>query len=147
MDAVGIRSKILSQSLDYLPTHESFEAQRVADWDRSPLPIQKLVHLEDIDIIPTDRLSVADVDEAKILFHRTHRQNPSRRSTSLVVAPQFVRHCIGHVLEHRLDCGEQMNTGSSTLEHFGHWHLQDPYRRLGVMWRAQHVCKFVHKIL
>lgn len=51
--------------------HEAFEAERVVDRDGASLPIEELVHVEDVHVPPTDALAIAEGGEDRVVSDRS----------------------------------------------------------------------------
>ena len=81
--------------------HRPFKAQRMIQRNRTPLPVQELVHLEHVHVAPTEAFAVGDFGQPRILAHRTYRQNQARdlarpdligdRSREVVEEPRNIR--------------------------------------------------------
>ena len=92
---------------EQLAAHETHKAQRVALRDEPTLPVQKLVHLEHMDIAPTNPLAIRDLNEQRVVLRRPHRQNQSARLAAPVPGLNPVRDRAREVVEQSLRVRQQ----------------------------------------
>ena len=101
--------------------HITFQIEGVVRGQRPALPIEKIIHMKDVEVFEAEPLPVDGFGKNLILGGWTTWQNPAERLVSPVSQPDFLEQCLGECLDDlvgRRNYGER-NFGLGMVGQFG----------------------------
>ena len=82
--------------------HPALITERMLQRERAALPIQTVIHVEDVQVFQVDPLLVDDLAEVAVLPGGPARQDPAGRPAGQVVLDHFIGHLAGDEAVHVL---------------------------------------------
>src|SRR5262249_13363736 len=106
------------EAIEDLPPHEGLEIQRMSVRQEPALPIEEFIHVEGIDVAPTDALAVGNLDHLAVLHDRPDREDQARRLSAGGSGSNLADNRLSKVVQRIRDRWDQSKWNAGVLPQF-----------------------------